>query len=67
MPQQSILVVDDEAKMRRLLEIMLTQMGYEVLQAENGRIALDVLVCHEVDLIITDLNMPGMNGIWLTS
>lgn len=65
MPQQSILVVDDEAKMRRLLEIMLTQMGYEVLQAENGRVALDVLVHHEIDLIITDLRMPELDGIGL--
>ncbi|MCF8006810.1 MAG: sigma-54 dependent transcriptional regulator [Methylovulum sp.] len=65
MPQQSILVVDDEAKMRRLLEIMLTQMGYEVLQAENGRVALDVLMHHEIDLVITDLRMPELDGIGL--
>ncbi|MDO9105585.1 MAG: sigma-54 dependent transcriptional regulator [Methylovulum sp.] len=65
MPQQSIVVVDDEAKMRRLLEIMLTQMGYEVLQAEDGLAALDVLSCHEVDLVITDLRMPRLDGIGL--
>jgi two-component system response regulator AtoC len=43
MPKQTILVVDDEAKMRRLLEIMLTQMDYAVLQAGNGLEALAVL------------------------
>lgn len=65
MPKQTILVVDDEAKMRRLLEIMLTQMDYTVLQAGNGLEALAVLAKHPVDLIITDLKMPQLDGIGL--
>ncbi len=65
MPKQTILVVDDEAKMRRLLEIMLTQMDYTVLQAGNGVDALVVLVNHPVDLIITDLKMPQLDGMGL--
>jgi two-component system response regulator AtoC len=60
-----ILVVDDEAKMRRLLEIMLTQMNYEVLQAADGLEALAVLTEHVVDLVITDLRMPNLDGIAL--
>ncbi len=65
MSNQSILVVDDEAKMRRLLEIMLTQMGHIVHQAENGQAALDFLSDHTVDLVITDLRMPELDGIGL--
>jgi len=65
MPKQTILVVDDEAKMRRLLEIMLTQMDYAVLQAGNGLEALAVLEQQAVDLIITDLKMPKLDGIGL--
>lgn len=65
MPKQTILVVDDEAKMRRLLEIMLTQLDYTVLQAGNGLEALAVLEQQAVDLIITDLKMPKLDGIGL--
>jgi two-component system, NtrC family, response regulator AtoC len=65
MPNQSILVVDDEPKMRRLLEIMLTQMGHVVYQAENGQAALDFLSERTVDLVITDLRMPVLDGIGL--
>ena len=60
-----ILVVDDEAKMRRILEIMLIQMGYDVLQAGDGFQALEILSEHAVDLIITDLKMPRLDGIEL--
>ena len=65
MSQQTILVVDDEAKMRRLLEIMLTQVGYEVLQAADGVEALAMTAAHTVDLVITDLRMPRLDGIGL--
>ena len=65
MPNQSILVVDDEPKMRRLLEIMLTQMHHNVYQAENGQAALDFLADRTVDLVITDLRMPILDGIGL--
>ncbi len=65
MTTHSILVVDDEAKMRRLLEIMLTQMGHDVHQAEDGQAALDFLNNRSVDLVITDLRMPNLDGIGL--
>jgi two-component system response regulator AtoC len=65
MPNQTILVVDDEPKMRRLLEIMLTQMGYAVQQAADGHAALTFLNAHSVDLVITDLRMPQLDGIGL--
>jgi two-component system response regulator AtoC len=65
MTNQSILVVDDEEKMRRLLEIMLTQLGYVVYQAADGQEALDFLSTQTVDLVITDLRMPEVDGIEL--
>ena len=65
MTNQSILVVDDEAKMRRLLEIMLTQLNYVVYQAADGQEALDFLSKQAVDLVITDLRMPRIDGIEL--
>lgn len=65
MRNYSILVVDDETKMRRLLEIMLSDLGFIVHQAENGAQALQFLKRHEIDLVITDLQMPHLNGIEL--
>ncbi len=65
MNSQSILVVDDEAKLRRLLEIMLTQLGYTVFQSEDGQQALSLLDQQNVDLVITDLRMPNISGIEL--
>ncbi|WP_019865925.1 sigma-54-dependent transcriptional regulator [Methylovulum miyakonense] len=65
MPKQTILVVDDEPKMRRVLEIMLTQMDYCVLQAADGREAFDILTERTADLVITDLRMPNLDGIGL--
>ena len=65
MPTYKILVVDDEAKMRRLLEILLKQMGHEVYQAENGIKALEVLAEQNMDLMITDLKMPQLDGLGL--
>ena len=65
MSKPSILVVDDEAKMRRLLGLMLERLGYEVLSAEDGEAALACLNEHPVDLMITDLRMPRMDGMTL--
>ncbi|MBL8414716.1 MAG: sigma-54-dependent Fis family transcriptional regulator [Propionivibrio sp.] len=65
MKDRQILVVDDEPKMRRVLEIMLQKMGHRVLTAGNGREALAHFQAHTVDLVITDLRMPEMDGIGL--
>lgn len=64
-PAATILVVDDEAKMRRVLEIALAQLGHTVLTAGNGREAIEVIDRHAVDLVITDLRMPEMDGLAL--
>lgn len=61
----TILAVDDEPNMRRLLEIGLKQAGYSVLSAEDGKAALALLKSQQIDLIVSDLHMPGMNGIEL--
>ncbi len=58
-----ILTVDDSRTMRNMLAYTLQGAGYEVLQAENGQEGLDVLGTNTVDLIITDINMPVMDGI----
>lgn len=62
-----ILAVDDEPNMRRLLEIMLRQAGYQALVAENGHDALERLRREGADLVVSDLHMPGMNGLELLS
>ncbi|MEO8921843.1 MAG: sigma-54 dependent transcriptional regulator [Caldimonas sp.] len=60
-----ILIVDDEPKMRRVLEIMLGQMGHHAFAAANGLEALDIFGANAIDLVITDLRMPAMDGLGL--
>lgn len=62
-----VLVVDDEPKMARVLEIMLVDMGHEVLVAADGRTALTHAQADAIDLVITDLRMPEMDGVQLLS
>lgn len=65
MDSKRILVVDDEAKMRRLLEMSLKGMGHEVMQAEDGSVALAAFDDTPFDLVLTDLRMPHMDGMEL--
>ncbi|MBL0225222.1 MAG: response regulator [Geobacteraceae bacterium] len=58
-----ILVVDDEENARIALSKILTREGYDVASAGNGYEALNYLRDKEVELIITDINMPEMNGM----
>jgi two-component system, chemotaxis family, chemotaxis protein CheY len=62
---QTILVVDDSEAVRQQLRIVLEQAGYSVLDAYNGAQALTVLETYRVALIISDINMPRMNGLEL--
>ncbi|MDQ1701854.1 MAG: hypothetical protein QOF57_1106, partial [Frankiaceae bacterium] len=57
-----ILIVDDELRNRRLLQLMLHAEGYVTLLAADGQEALDAVTLHAVDLILLDVAMPGMNG-----
>ena len=58
-----ILVVDDERSMRELMAIVLRREGYDVLLAENGRSAIDLLQREPVDLLISDIKMPDISGV----
>lgn len=61
--QKRILVVDDEENTRLALTRLLAREGYDVKTAANGSEALSQIRNHPVELIITDLNMPVMNGL----
>ncbi len=60
-----ILAVDDEPSMRRLLEISLKQAGYQPVLAGDGREALGLLRQGGIDLVVSDMHMPGMGGLKL--
>ena len=63
MAKQTILIVDDESRMRKLLSDFLVKTGYSVLEAENGRQALDVFNREkDISLMILDVMMPEMDG-----
>ena len=60
-----ILLVDDESSIIHVLDETLTQLGYEVVAAPGGREALQQLASGGIDLVITDIVMPDMNGLEL--
>ena len=62
METYTILVVEDEANMARLLEFQLRSAGYQVIQARDGKDGLQVATEKHVDLILTDIMMPLMDG-----
>jgi len=59
----AILTVDDSASIRQAIKIALTTEGYEVAEAVDGADGLQKAKASKFDLIITDLNMPNMNGL----
>ncbi len=61
----TIMIVDDEKKMRHILQLMLEREGFKTEQAENGKVALGMLQKKECGLVITDLKMPEMDGLTL--
>ncbi len=64
---QKIMIVDDSPSMRRLLQTFLEQSGYSVTSAVDGVDALGVVVGDQFDLVITDVNMPNMDGLTLVA
>jgi len=58
-----ILVVDDSTTMRQMVSFTLSDAGHEVTEAEDGAGAVKAAQSRPFDLVITDVNMPGMNGI----
>lgn len=63
MTQPSILVVEDEAVARRVLHVMLTQAGYDVISVGSGEEALDQLASRRFDLLLTDLQLRKVDGV----
>lgn len=62
---RTILIVDDSAAIRQLVSLTALEARYNVLAAENGKDALAAIAGKAIDLVITDLNMPEMDGIEL--
>lgn len=62
MAQQTILTVDDSRTMRRMLRMTLEESGYRVIEAEDGLLGLKALEAEVPDVIVTDINMPNMDG-----
>ena len=60
-----VLVADDDESIRKTLERGLSAHGYEVTTVENGVRALEILGSDAIDLVVTDINMPSMDGIEL--
>ena len=63
----TILICDDEPDIRAALRIYLTGEGYDVLEAENGRRALELMTEKEIHLVLMDIMMPGMDGMTATA
>jgi len=59
----NILVVDDEIDILDMTSVLLENSGYDVLTASNGEIAIDIVKNKDVDLVILDAVMPGINGL----
>lgn len=61
----NILVVDDEEMMRSLLDKMLSTEGYNIITANDGIQALEIIADEKIDLVVSDMKMPRMNGLEL--
>lgn len=61
-PPRLVLVVDDEARMRRFIRMNMELEGYQIIEAENGVVALEQIRQHTPDLVIMDVMMPEMDG-----
>ncbi|MBU0600071.1 response regulator, partial [bacterium] len=62
-----VLIADDEVHIRKILEHALTEAGYDVSVAQDGEEAINIIEKEPVDLVITDLDMPKLNGFELTA
>ena len=60
--QMTVLCVDDEANILKSLQRLLQDPGYQLLFASSGEEALTVLATNSVDLVLSDMRMPGING-----
>lgn len=63
----NILIVDDDIHLRQVIERLLAIKGHQVYSAANGKSAIDIVDRHPIDLVITDILMPDMDGYELIS
>ena len=63
MKMAKILIVEDEAKIARFLELELKHEGYEVIHAADGRTGLEMALQKDVELVLLDIMLPGLSGI----
>jgi len=66
-PRLRVLVVDDDPRLRGLIEVTLDHLGHRVVTVSDGRAALEELAADPVDVLVTDLAMPGMSGAQLAA
>jgi two-component system chemotaxis response regulator CheY len=62
---KTILAVDDSASMRQMIRMTLSGAGYQVIEANDGNHGLTTAKASTVDAVLTDLNMPGLDGVAL--
>jgi len=62
---KNILIVEDDENLRSLLRELIFMANYNILEAANGQVALEIIADQQVDLIITDIDMPIKNGLEL--
>src|SRR5512140_1865904 len=62
---KTIMTVDDSASVRLMVNFTLKQLGYEILEAANGKEALKKLAGRKIHMLITDVNMPELDGLSL--
>jgi len=60
--EKTILIIDDDAHIRRILELKCRNAGFNVMSAKNGVQGLDIIKQNHPDIVITDINMPKMDG-----
>ena len=58
----TVLLVDDESSVRKAVARLLRPLGYEIIEASSGAMALELLKTKSVSLVIADMRMPGMDG-----
>lgn len=63
--KKTILTVDDSASIRHMVKFSLSKEGYEIIEAVDGKDALNKLSTADANMVVTDLNMPNMDGITL--
>jgi CheY-like chemotaxis protein len=61
-PMKNILVIDDKEEIRTLIKAVLGNFGFNIMEADNGRMGVQMLREQKPDLVICDINMPGMDG-----